>query len=327
MKKVILSILIIASYYPAASAGFFKKKFPKPTASIEKFDIESISLRDITFLFDVGIYNPYPVNLKLKDIKLTFFVENKQLFRTNTARGFTIKKKRKAFTRFRVNLIYSDIIKIIKAYSKKDYLNCVTDVVIVIPLPKFPGLPKSVSFRYKLRKKIPAIKPTVRIANFKVKKPSLKEVDMALKKSAKKLKDPKKVFGMFNDILSGRKPKKVINPSDIDLKLKVKFDIVLKNDTKAKLRFNKLNYDFFVNRSRLISGRTTNIKTIGNKSILRVSNEFSSKALSKSILNAFKNMKGNFSLKGYTMIKFPDSVKKEPLKLRFDEKGNLSIGK
>ena len=41
----------------------------RPTAEIVNFDIESMSLRDITLLFDVEIRNPYPIPLKLNAIQ------------------------------------------------------------------------------------------------------------------------------------------------------------------------------------------------------------------------------------------------------------------
>ena len=181
MKKIIftLTVIIIIS-----SCQSFNLK-QKPSAKIENFDIESISLRDITFLFDIGITNPYPIGLKLNNIKLTFYVENKKLFKTNTAHGFKIKSRGKKTSRFLIKLKYKDIIRIVKSYKNKKYLNCVVDVGITIPLPKIPSLKKSISFNYKLKKKIPAFKPTIKIKNFKVKKPSLSSITNALKKNKK----------------------------------------------------------------------------------------------------------------------------------------------
>ena len=74
----------------------------------------------------------------------------------------------------------------------------------------------------------------------------MSDVNRAVRKSKKNL-NSKKVYGMFNDIISGKKPKKIVDPSKLDLKLGVDFDIVLKNNTRAKLSFKSLNYDFYVN--------------------------------------------------------------------------------
>ncbi|MFC1670155.1 LEA type 2 family protein [Spirochaetota bacterium] len=321
MKKLI-SIFIMVMVISACQSLNLKQK---PTAKIEKFDIESISLKDITLLFDISIKNPYPLGIKLDDIKLTFFIEKKQLFKTKTSKGLKIKSRGKKSSRFHVNLKYKDIMKIVKSYSKKDSLDCVVDVVIIIPLPKLPGLKKNISFNYKLKKKIPAFKPSIKIVNFKVKKPSLSNISKALKKTKKNLLNKKKIHNMFTDIFSGKKPKKIIKPSSIDVKLDVSFDIELKNNTKAKLLFKNLNYDFMVNSNKLVKGSTKDFKTSGNKSILRVNNSFSSKALGKAILKAFSSKKGSFKLQGHAMVKFPDIIKKEPLKLKFDEIGKLLI--
>ncbi|MCP4137584.1 MAG: LEA type 2 family protein [bacterium] len=321
LKRLLPFLILVVAVSSCKTLGLNKK----PTAKIEKFDIESISLRDITFAFHIGITNPYPIGLKLDDIRLKFSVENKQLMKT-AIKGFKIRSRGKEVSKFTVNLKYTDIINIVRDYARKEHLNCVVDMEIVIPLPKaFSALKKNISFKYQLRKKIPAIKPSIRIANFKVQKPSLEEIANAMKKSGKNLVNKDKVFGMFNDIISGRKPKKIINPADLDVKMKVSFDIVMENKTKAKLMFKDLQYDFVVNSSNLVAGKTTDIKNVGKKSVLRINNEFSSKALGKAILNAFTKKRGSFGLKGQALVKFPDAVKKEPLILKFNEKGRLSI--
>ena len=130
---------------------------------------------------------------------------------------------------------------------------------------------------------------------------------------------------MFGAIIDGKNPAKVIDPADLDLKLKVNFDVVMKNKTKAALLFNDLKYDFKVNSSRLVEGTTKDIQNKQGEYTLSIGNEFSSKALGKAILKAFNDGKGDYSLTGYSMVKFPDKIKKTPLKLNFDEKGMLSI--
>ncbi len=320
MKKLFILTFSILIFTSCASFTLSQK----PEASIEKFDIESISLRDITLLFDIGISNPYPIGMKLDDVIMKFSIEGRQLFKTNTGNGFRIKASRKSTTVLRVNLKYKDIMRIVRNYNQKDYLNCMVDVKIILPLPNIPGLEKFKSFDYQLKKQIPAIKPTIKIVNFKIRKPSMSDVNRAIGKSKKDL-NSKKVYGMINDIISGKKPKKIIDPSKLDLKLGVDFDIVLKNNTKAKLEFKSLEYDFYVNSDSLINGKTNKIKNYGNKSILRVSNEFSTMSLSKSILNALYRKKGNYSLKGETSIKLPNSIKRSPVKLIFNEKGLLKI--
>ena len=298
---------------------------PKPTAEIVNFDIYEISLMDITLLFDIAITNPYPVKLKLSRVESAFFVENKQFFKTSSDK-LKIRANGKETTRLLVNIKYADMAGIVKDYKDKDSLECVVDMVVVLPLPKkFSKIAKEVTFKFKLKKDVPAIKPEINIANFTVIKPSKGDVEAAIKKTAKKNLNADAVTNMFGAIIDGKNPAKVIDPADLDLKLKVNFDVVMKNKTKAALLFNDLKYDFKVNSSRLVEGTTKDIQNKQGEYTLSIGNEFSSKALGKAILKAFNDGKGDYSLTGYSMVKFPDKIKKTPLKLNFDEKGMLSI--
>lgn len=318
---MLISPNISAIELPDSIGGY---KIPKPTAEIVNFDIDSISFTDITLLFDVEISNPYPVKLKLSRVESTFFVENKQLLKTSTDK-LKIKAIGKETTRLFVNLKYADIINIVKDYGNKDSLDCVVDMVIVLPLPEsVQKAAKEVTFKFNLKKTVPAIKPEINIANFTVKKPSTADIEEALKKARKNL-NAESVKNMFGALIDGKSADKIIDPSELDLKLKVNFDIIMKNKTKAALFFNDLKYDFKVNNSKLVEGLTKDIKNKTGEYILSINNEFSSKALGKSILKAFSDGKGDFALAGYSMVKFPDKIKKTPLKLNFNEKGVLAI--
>jgi hypothetical protein len=315
-KKILITLAVIGITIPLVALSI-----PKPTATIKNFDIAEIALRDITFLFDVAIKNPYPVGLKLAGVKMKYSIEGKQFFETETSKGFTIKAKKEAINEFTVNIKYADIIGIIKDYTQKEYLDTTVATEIVIPLPKMPGLPPTISFKYTLHKKIPAIKPKVSIIGFAVLEPTLDDVANSLKKSGKKA-DPEKTLGMIKNMISGKSHDNVINPADIDLKIRVSFDIELKNEARGKLSFTKLNYNFLVDKAPLVSGETSKIEQKGdNRQILTVVNEFSSRALAGPILNAFKNRKGAFILTGSTFIKLPDEIKKDPVKLSFNEDG------
>jgi len=307
---------------PDSISGY---KIPKPTTEIVNFDIDSISLTDITLLFDVEISNPYPVKLKLSRVESTFFVEKKQFFKTSTDK-LKIKANGKETTRLFVNLKYADMAGVVKDYSNKDYLECVVDMIVVLPLPKqVAGIAKDITFKFNLKKNVPAIKPEINIANFNVIKPSKEDVEAAIKKAQKKNMNADAITDMFGAMIDGKSPAKVIDTSDLDLKMKVNFDVVMKNKTKAEIFFNGLNYDFKVNSSKLVDGYTKDIRNKPGEYILSINNDFSSKALGSAILKAFKDGKGDYSLTGFSMVKFPDKIKKTPLKLNYNEKGVLSI--
>lgn len=292
----------------------------KPKASIQRFDIDAISLRDITFLFDIAIDNPYPVGLRLDDIGITFSVEQKQVFKTSTGKGLKIRASGRENTVCKVNLLYSDLAALVQNYTSKDYLDCVADVVIRIPIPGLGSYPLS----FQLKQRIPAVKPNLSIANFKVRTPSLDDVSKAMKK-ARESANPQQVLTMLTGIIAGKKTEPVIDPADLDLQLGVDFDIVLKNKTRAKIAFNNLNYDFLVNGEKFIQGSTANVVAGGDGCTVRVSNTFSTRALTKSLIKALTEKEGTFGLTGSTAVKFPDAVKKEPVVLTFDEKGSIEF--
>lgn len=325
MKRIILTPIIIftaAIFFSCATMNLNQR----PTAEIVNFDIESISLRDITLLFDVEIQNPYPLPLKLSSISSTFYIENKQLFKASTGSGLKIKAMGKEVNRFSVNLKYADIMKIVKNYKSRESLDCLVDMTIAIPLPDaLKNIQKDITFNFKLKKEIPVIMPQISIRNFTVAKPSKKEIEAALAKAKEKNLSASAVANMFGAIIDGKNPAKVIDPSDLDLKLNVKFDIIMKNETRTSLAFKDLNYDFIVNNSKLVNGYTRNIENRSSQYVLGINNDFSSKALGKSILNAFNKGGGNYILQGHSMVKFPDRIKKDPVKFTFDEKGSFNI--
>jgi hypothetical protein len=327
MKNLLISVVLLFCVVAVSPGADLLDMIPRPKASIENCDIDSISFRDINLLFDIGITNPYPVIMKLEAVRFRFLIEKKQLFETSTKKGFKILPRKKATNQFLVNLKYLDIEKIVRNYLDRDYLDCDIEGDIVLKLPRtgIQGVPETWTIPYRLKKRVPAIKPEISVKNFNVQKPSMEELTRAIKTSGKKL-NAETAMGVFDDILAGRKPTdKTVKPDDLDVKLTVSFDIELLNKTKAKVLFQALNYEYFVNSEKLINGETKDIKNAGNKSVLRIQNQFSSRQLGKGILNAFNNRKGDFTLKGHTFLKMPESIKKEPLKLVFDEKGAFSF--
>ncbi len=329
MKKTVLAVLVFTLFAAGCSSlqEFDVNKYTrKPRATIEKFDIEKASFDDITFLFIVGIQNHYPVGISLDEITFDVTIDGNQFMKTGSKERIKIGAMKKSTAPFRLTLKYGDIIKIIKNYSQRDYLGCTIDTTISIPLPEFVhSLKKNLTFTYTLKKQIPAIKPTIRIANFRVQKPSINSIISSMKKDQITSVSPQKVAGMFGDLISGKKTTQVIDPQSIDVPITVSFDIILKNETRAKLDFTRLKYNFFINNDRLLEGTTTSTRTAGTSSIITVNNRFSSRAMGGSILSAFSNRKGNFSLKGTSYVQLPPSIKKDPLALKFDESGKFSF--
>lgn len=316
-----MTIIILTMMIVAVDA----QSLAKPTAEITQFQIVAITLRDVTFQFELTVSNPYPLGLTFSGMTLDFSVEGSKVFSTANQGGFSVPAKGRKSSSFSVKLAYADIYKLVQNYATKDWLDTVINGSLSIPLPRIPGLPANVSFAYKLEKKIPAIKPTVAITGFTVTPPSAAEVSAALVKAGKKA-DPDRARGAIADVLAGKKPvAPVIDPADLDLPLKISFTIQIRNEARGPLNFNALGYELFINNESLVIGDSSSIKQDGQQVLVTVSNTFSSKRLTSGVKALFADGKGSFRVTGSASIKLPDDISKQPIPLGFDEAGTFSI--
>jgi LEA14-like dessication related protein len=324
MKKTLIMLVLPCFLFSCAALENLIKK--KPEVSLKRFDIDSISLKDITFLFEIELNNPYPVGFQLEDVGFNVQVEGNQLFKTRTKKGVTVKAGGSEVTPIKVTLIYDDIIKIIKNYAERDYLSCKIAIDTVIPLPKaLESIKKNITFNYTVEKKIPALKPSFRIANVTIKAPALEEIRKSLIETGKKNLDPNMILGMIDGLISGRDTTPNLDLTSIDVPISISFEVEVKNNTKAPLSCRDLTYDFLVNDAKILSGTTGSVRTVGNASIIRITNTFSSKALGTSAISMFNSRSGSYQLTGFSHIKLPDDIKRDPLKLEFNEKGPFKL--
>ena len=315
-----LLIVLLAGAVRAAAFSF-----PMPSATLTRFEVAAISLRDVSFLFELTVKNPYPIDLSFSGMNLAFRVEGTQVFTADSRGGFSVPANGTKSNLFTVKLAYEDIIKVLKDYVSKDLLNTVIDGTLVIPLPRLPGLPSTYSFSYSLQKKIPAIKPKIGVLDFSVKPPTREQVKSALVKEGSTV-DAGKALGVLQNVLQGRKPAvPVIDPSDIDVPVSVSFTIQLSNEARAELAFPKLGYELSVNGDKLVTGESTKISREAGRSLITVVSTFSSRSLSKNVRELFSSRKGTFKIHGTASVKLPDEIRKDPLPLDFDEGGNFSI--
>jgi LEA14-like dessication related protein len=313
---LMLSVMILAAH---------AQSIAKPTAEITQFQMQAISLRDVTFRFELTVSNPYPLGLSFSGMTLDFSVEGSKVFSAANQGGFSVPARGKKSSAFNVTLTYADIYRLVQNYSTKEWLNTVINGTLSIPLPRIPGLPSTVSFAYKLEKKIPAIKPTVAITGFSVTPPSASEVAAALVKAGRKA-DPEKARGAIADILAGKKPAaSVMDPADLDLPLKISFTIQIKNNARGPLTFSTLGYELFINNESLVVGNSSSIRQDGQQVLITVANTFSTRRLTSGVKALFTDGKGSFRVKGSATMKLPDEVRKEPISLGFDEGGTFSI--
>lgn len=311
-----------------AASGASALSIPKPTAEVTDFSLDAITLRDVTFKFVLEVHNPYPVGLKFDGMTLDFSVEGAKVMSVASKGGFSVKARGRKSDSFTVTLTYESIIKLVKDYIKKDWLDTVVDGTLVIPIPKVPGLdalPRELTFKYSFKKRIPAIKPQVAILDFSVKPPTREQIAKAAVAEGREV-DSKKALGAFQDLLAGRKPReKVIDPAELDVPLTISYTISVSNEAKGPLSFDKLGYELFVNGDSLVAGESSKVRREGGRSLVTVDNVFSSRKLSKSVKALFADKAGKFGVKGSAMIKLPDEIRKDPVALGVDESGAFKL--
>jgi LEA14-like dessication related protein len=328
MTRRLLSSLLLSSF--AASLWAFNlpsppSNLPKPSAEVRRFELEASSLRDVTFLFELVVKNPYPVSLGFDGMTLNFTVEGAKVFTVANQGGFSVPANSEKSNTFTVTLTYDSIISLIKDYDQHDWLNTVIDGTLLIPLPKLPGLPGNITFTYSFSKKIPAVKPEVALLDFKVQPPRREQVAEAIARSGRKT-DPDKAQGVFRDILEGREPAEpVIDPVDLDVPLTVSFTLEIRNQARSPLSFDKLGYDLSVNGQKLVTGESTNVVEEQGRDLIIVSNTFSSARLSREVRALFSQRRGTFAVAGSASIKLPDEIRKEPVPLSFNDSGAFSL--
>jgi LEA14-like dessication related protein len=317
----LLALLVLLTSCQTMFAG----GIAEPKAELKRFEVAALSLRDITFLFEVAVTNPYPVSLPFDGMGFDFSVEGAKVLSAESVGGFTVPASGSKSNAFTVTLAYEDVIRVVRDYASKDYLLVVIDGTLSIPLPNLPGLPKSYTVDWSLKKMIPAIKPRIAVLGFKVVPPTQEQIRKALVEAGRAL-DAGTVLGALQNILSGKKPAtSVIDPSQLDLPVSVSFTIELANEAKAVLSFARLGYDLAVNGDRLVAGEATEVVREAGRSLITVVSTFSSRSLSQNIRRLFLDRNGTFTLHGTAAVKLPDEIRKDPVPLDFEEGGSFSI--
>ncbi|HUX39461.1 MAG TPA: LEA type 2 family protein [Rectinemataceae bacterium] len=335
-RSALALMLIFACFFAAdlAAQGFklpgvtLPAAAPLPTAEITGFQLKAISLRDVTFRFELTVKNPYPVQLSFSGMDMNFSVEGQRVFSAKSQGGFAVPAGNTKTNSFDVTLTYDSIIALVKNYVDKDWLDTTIDGQLTIPLPRiaaFPTLPPDVSFSYKLDKKIPAIKPKVEILNFTVKAPSAAEVSKGLASAASKAK-PEAVANFFGALAAGKKPEVApIKPTDIDVPFTVGFTLAIQNEAKAPLGFDSMDYSLTIGGNDLLQGGSSQVRSVGNLTMVTIESTFSSRKLAQAVIDVFSARKGSFRVVGKASLVLPKEVSASPLPLSFDESGNFSM--
>lgn len=301
---------------------------PLPTAEISGFEIKAISLRDVTFRFELTVKNPYPVQLSFSGMDMNFSVEGQRVFAAKSQGGFAVPANNTKANSFDVTLSYENVIALVRNYTEKDWLDTTIDGRLTIPLPRmpaFPTLPPDVSFNYKLDKKIPAIKPEVEIRNFTVTAPSSAEVAKGLTQAASTAR-PEAVVSFLGALAAGKRPTAApIKPTDIDVPFTVNFTLAIQNEAKAPLGLDAMDYSLAIGGAELLQGASSQVRTEGSLTMVTIQSTFSSRKLAQAVIDVFSARKGNFRIVGQARLLLPKEVSPQPLPLHFDESGSFSM--
>ncbi|MBN2078748.1 MAG: hypothetical protein JW838_07260 [Spirochaetes bacterium] len=323
MKKFPLLIIVTCILFSCAGLDFLSKK---PEVSLKRVDIDSITLKDLTFLFEIELHNPYPLGFTLEDVGFAVAVEGSRLFSTRTKKGVVVKAGGIETTPVKVQIPYDGLLKVVKNYRERDRLNCSIDVDCVIPLPKaLHSIKKSITFKRTVERSIPALKPSIRVLSAGLKAPSLEEIKKAAAEAGKKSLDSEALFRSFTDLISGKEAPMAKLYRDLDVPISLTLDVEVRNDTKASFSCRDLSYDFSIAGRGVISGSSREVSNEGRRSVIRIVNTFSSRALGESAYALFKSREGSYRLKGASSVKFPDEIKSSPLRLDFDETGRFAL--
>ncbi len=323
MKKYPVVTILAFLLFSCAGLDFLSKK---PEVSLKRVDIDSISLRDITFLFEIELHNPYPLGFTLEDVGFAVSVEGSRLFSTRTKKGVVVKAGGSETTPVKVAIPYDGIVKVVKNYRERDRLNCAIDVDCVIPLPKaLHSIKKSITFKRTVERSIPALKPSIRVLSASLQAPSLNDIKKSAAEAGKKSLDAEALFRSFSDLISGKEAPMARLYKDLDVPISLTLEVEVKNDTKATFSCRELSYDFAIAGRGIISGTSREVRNEGSRSVIRIVNTISSRSLGESAYALLKSREGSYRLKGVSSVKFPDEIKSSPLTLDFDETGRFSL--
>uniref|UniRef100_A0A7C3E7W2 Late embryogenesis abundant protein LEA-2 subgroup domain-containing protein n=1 Tax=Gracilinema caldarium TaxID=215591 RepID=A0A7C3E7W2_9SPIR len=127
-------------------------------------------------------------------------------------------------------------------------------------------------------------------------------------------------------LLAGKNPADpVIDPAELDLPLKIRFTIQIRNDARGPINFNALGYELLINGESLVVGESGAVTQKGQEVLVTVENIFSTKRLTSGVKRVFTDKKGSFRVKGSASIKLPDEISTRPIPLGFDEKGSFTL--
>ncbi len=316
----LLPLSILASLSGCASLeGITGITPPSPTVSLRGFTPSSIDMEAITFQLEMEVKNPYPAAIPVEQIELRYFIEDTEVFQAVNSTDIRIPARNSQVSSFAVRLPFDGISNSVRNYSQQEFLDTRVDMLIRIPLPNIPGLPRTMEFSKTAEVRIPALKPRVRILNFQVDPPSREAIAAAARRAGNINLDS--AVSSFSGLLSGRQSRPAINPQDLDVPFNIRFTIDIENQTAAQIDFPQLDFSMQINGNTLLEGESRTVSVRNGHTIIEVVNSFSSRQLGASVLSAFQQGSGTYTIQGAASLQLPAEYFPQALVLDFTHSG------
>lgn len=145
----------------------------KPKISIDSVKLKSITLDSITLESQVQIDNFLPISVSMKDAMINIYYEDKIINSYKINDESTLNARSKSRINLDSTIRINDLVKLVKDYTKRDYLPFKVEVATTILLPN-AKLGDTQLLEYNLREKFDLEIPTL---NPKI---SLKKLDFGL---------------------------------------------------------------------------------------------------------------------------------------------------
>ncbi len=302
----------------------------KPGFELERVEFVGFTLEAAKLTLHTKVTNPYPVALPRAQLVLKLKVEGTELADLNGEEK-EIPARATAPVRFDVAIPYTGLQGVYSKFPGKEELLLELAGKLNIPVPRAarlsPSVPEKLSFAFEAKRNLPAVLPSVSIANFRIIKPDAEELKKKIVATVTKnpAETVKKAATYLDSLLKkgGSSPGSAAQAGldAVDIEIRTEFEILLENRAAARLEFRDLNYEFFMNDQRFLVGRGTRIESRGTKSTVKVVTTFPLKSVSVGLSEAIKSRRVQYRLLGGASVRIP-ALGGEPVLCEFNHVGN-----
>ena len=250
---------------------------------------------------------------------LDFSVEGSRVFSAQSQGGFKVAARKEKSNTFTVTLDYDSVIKLVKDYASKEWLDTRNRRTAGHPAAEAARSAQGHSvLPTDWRRRYPPSSRRSSIVGFSVQTADRGAGDAGDGQGRKESGSGQGAEGVFG--YSGRKetrqPSSSI-PRNWTCRSSVSFTIEIRNEAKGPLSFEKLGYELFVNGESLVAGRQLR-RGPGRRPNPGDGHEYLQ--LEKVIQGRqgpLLRPRGSFAVKGSASVKLPDEIRKDPIPLAF----------